>query len=965
PSIQLNTACSTSLAALDLANRALLSSECHMALAGGVSITTGPKAGYMYKEHMIFSPDGHCRAFDEQAQGTVKGEGAGIVVLKMLEDAIEDRDTIHAVIKGTAINNDGSRKVGFAAPSIEGEIEAINAALLMAEVEPHTIGYVEAHGTGTPLGDPIEIEALKVAYGTEIEKKCPIGSVKTNIGHLDQAAGIAGLIKTILALKHKQIPPSLHYKKPNPKIEIENTPFIVNHELTQWKRDKTPLRAGVSSFGMGGTNAHVILEEWPRETASAQTAENHENKRNRLIPLSAKTGTTLEKIAANMAQYLKRNPGANLADIAYTLQEGRKTLPHRGITVCSDTGEAIEALENQRPAAFTRNRTKDLKPPVVFMFPGLGAQYVNMGQGLYREYPRIREEMDRCFKILQNLGEPGFKEKLYPPAENHRETPDPMEQIDNAQIAVFILQYSLAKYLEKLGITPYAVIGYSFGEYTAAAIAGVFTLEEALKIVVTRGRLLKEQPGGIMMSVPLPAKELESMLTPGVTIAVDNGPSCIAAGPHPEMETFQQEMKEKKYLCMRIPTTHALHTEMMTPLLKEFETALADIKMKTPQYPYISNVTGTWAAVEAVVKPAYWVTHMRQTVRFADGIKTLIREKNLLLLEVGAGHDLRALVARYIEDQPDKHIINLVKAKEKKQTDTYNFLKNIGRMWLYGIEPQWTELYAGEERKRIPLPTYPFEKKKYWIEGDIAALQRIVAAPTHQLEKKPDKADWFYTPHWTRSTLKPVEKKEQTGPKNLLVFHENSPFTTRLIEQMKQDGYTVITVAIGKTFAAADGGENTYHIDPRQPEDYKRLFAELNRTHRNPAKIIHIWGLYDRDQEETADQWDENTQYRGYYSLLYMTQAIASRNFSGELQIDVVTDHMQEVTGNETINPQKATVLGPVKVIPQEYPYIRCRSIDVENPPPGTQREQQLIRQMSGEFEAEDKTNNIIAYRNY
>ncbi|MCP4149084.1 MAG: amino acid adenylation domain-containing protein, partial [bacterium] len=550
--VYVHTACSTSLVAIHAACKGLFSGECDIALAGGVSVTYPLKSGYIYQEGMIFSPDGRCRAFDVEAKGTVGGNGAGLVVLKPLKEAIEDRDTIYAVIKGTAINNDGNRKVGYTAPSIDGQAEVIGAVHNAAGVEPESIGYIEAHGTGTTLGDPIEIEALKTAFGTGKNGYCGIGSVKTNVGHLDTAAGVTGFIKTVLAIKNRLIPPSINYEKPNPKIDFKNSPFYVVTKTTPWKNDNGPLRAGVSSFGIGGTNAHVLLEEAPQiendgEIQNDSVRGGDLNRNYKLLMLSAETPDALERQTVNFADYIKKNPGIDLADAAYTLQVGRNDLKYRSIAVCENYEKAVDALSGESGEILTASCEKN-KIQAVFMFPGQGSQYVEMGRELYKEEPVFREEMDRCFVILEPLLGFDVKKLLYPAAGRKEggtsETgvktglapvQGTLTLTDTAvaQPVLFAVEYALAKLVIHWGIKPYAMIGHSIGEYAAACISGVFSPEDALKIVVARGKLMQQMPGGAMMGVQLPENELKKIVPPGISLAAVNGPhQAVVSGTY-------------------------------------------------------------------------------------------------------------------------------------------------------------------------------------------------------------------------------------------------------------------------------------------------------------------------------------------------------------------------------------------------------------------------------------------------
>ena len=710
PAVSLYTACSTSLIAIDQACRGLLTGHCDMALAGGITIFLPQKNGYFFQEGLIASPDGHCRTFDASALGTVSGDGAGIVVLKRLEDALAERNYIHAVIKGFATNNDGSTKIGYTAPSIEGQANVIRAAQHMGEIDPESIGYIEAHGTGTVIGDPIEIEALKLAFNSPKKSFCAIGSVKTNFGHLDCAAGAAGFIKTVLALKYKLIPPNLHFKTSNPKIDFENSPFYVNKTLTKWTNRGYPLRAGVSAFGVGGTNAHIILEEAPEpfKTSTEKPAK--------MIILSTKTQTSLENHTRNMAEFFKKNKDCPLADAAYTLQLGRGEYQFRRMFVCHNSEEAASVLDNLDSRKIQTHCPAKLNRPIIFMFPGFGSQYINMGLQLYRTESVFRREMERCFAILNSLADVDVKPILYP---GEAGDTDAKKLSEISQVVIFSFEYSLAQLLLNWGIKPQAMIGYSLGEYVAANLSGVFSLEDALKLIVTRERLIKKLPPGGMLSVPLTKEKLKPFLDDNASLAIDNGASCIVSGLREKIDAFEQQMKNEGYLCMHIQTPYAGHSHQMNSILPEYEKEVAKITLNKPQIPYISNVTGDWITGVQAISPAYWAAHLEQTVQFAAGINKLLKLPGAIFVEIGPGRDLSTSIARYNENACSSYtVINLVRPQGKDMPDDFYLLNNIGKLWLYGIKIDWAALYTGEKRQRIPLPTYPFDRQRYWIEGN-------------------------------------------------------------------------------------------------------------------------------------------------------------------------------------------------------------------------------------------------------
>ncbi|MCP5049499.1 MAG: type I polyketide synthase, partial [bacterium] len=706
PAVMVQTACSTALVAIHMATQALLNGECDMALAGGVSILDSPAPGYVFSEGSILSNDGHCRSFDAKAKGTVTGSGAGVMVLKSMEEALKDRDHIYAVIKATAINNDGVRKVGYTAPSPEGQSEVINVVHQMAEVEPESIGYVETHGSATFLGDSIEIEALKLAFNTERKGFCSLGAVKTNFGHLNTAAGAAGFIKTVLAIFHRQLPPTLHYETPNPRLDLENSPFYVNTRLKKWEHNGSPLRAGVSSFGIGGTNAHLLLEEAPELDYQPETSQP---RLYQLLLLSAKTGPALERVTQRLADHLKSNPAIHLPDVAYTLQTGRGHFTHRRMLVSPDTEEAVRLLSSPDSRKVRSAFSTVENPPVIFMFSGLGSEYVNMGADLYQWEPAFAEEMDRCFGILSEAAGVDFKKAIYPGGDGGAELEIPDEAV---QPLMFSFQYALARMLMKWGIKPRAMTGYSFGEYIAACIAGVFSLEDALKLVIARARLVRKAPEGMMLSVPVTKEEVIPLLKGNkkLSLAIDNGPSCIVAGVTEAVEAFETQMKEKRMMSMRLSNRHALHSMMMEPVLKEFEEMVRQFDLKKPQIPYVSNVSGHWIAANDAVSPAYWARHLGETVYFADGIRQLLGEKNAIFIEIGPGRDLTALMSRYVTEDSGQKVLNLIRPRDRDISDVYYLLNKIGHLWLYRGTIDWNRFHAHREHARVPLPTYPFER---------------------------------------------------------------------------------------------------------------------------------------------------------------------------------------------------------------------------------------------------------------
>ncbi|HVR98950.1 MAG TPA: amino acid adenylation domain-containing protein, partial [Thermoanaerobaculia bacterium] len=644
PSFTVQTACSTSLVAVHLACRALLDGECDMALAGGVSLNTNGGVGYSYEEGGILSPDGHCRTFDAAARGTVPGEGVGVVLLKRLADALADGDAVDAVIKGSAINNDGSQKVGYTAPGVDGQAEVLRAALAASGVDPRTVTYVEAHGTATPLGDPIEVAALTQAFG-DVERgegrsqRCALGSIKTNIGHLDCAAGVAGLIKTVLALRHGVIPPSLHFERPNPQIDFAAGPFYVNTAATPWEVKDGPRRAGVSSFGIGGTNAHAVLEEAPAVEALASSPDAWH-----LLVLSARGDEALERATVDLAAHLERHPDLDPADVAYTLQVGRRAFDHRRAVLCRGLDDARAALAARDPRRVLTGRRSG--GPVAFLFPGQGAQKTGMGRDLYRAWPSFRAEVDRAAEVLcPHLGL-DLRDLLFPPPERRDEAEALLVETRYTQPALFVVEHALARLWMSWGLKPWAFLGHSAGEYVAACLAGVFSLEDALELVALRGQLIQALPPGAMLSVPVSAAEALPFLTPELSLAAVNAiDRSVVSGPAPAIEDLRRRLSERGFEGRPLATSHAFHSPMMDPAIDVLARTVARIHPQPPRIPYLSNVTGTWIRPEEATDPAYWGRHLRETVRFADGLRELLPRTGVLL-EVGPGETLARLARR-------------------------------------------------------------------------------------------------------------------------------------------------------------------------------------------------------------------------------------------------------------------------------------------------------------------------------
>lgn len=716
PSLTIQTACSTSLVAIFHACQSLLNRQSDMALAGGACVLVPQKSGHWFHEGHFATPDGRTRTYDAKAEGTLFSNGVGLVVLKRVEDAVADGDHIWGVIKGIAINNDGANKVGYMAPSVDGQAEVISTAQRRADIDPRTISYVEGHGTATPLGDPIEVAGLTKAFrrATEDRQFCALGSVKSNIGHLDAAAGAAGMIKVALALEHGLIPPSLNFETPNPQMEIEKTPFRVVTELTPWETGTTPRRAAVSSFGVGGTNAHAVLEQAPAVEPSPSRRDEQ------ALVLSAKTKSALETATDTLAGYLRKNEDVSLADIAFTLQVGRRAMKHRRLVVASSAADAATALESRDSKRVTTRPHDDTASGVAFMFPGQGAQYPDMGRELYDNEPVFREHVDTCAEILRPHLDLDIRDVLYPRGEAAEQAAERLRQTVLTQPALFVVEYALAKLWMEWGVEPVKMVGHSVGELVAACLAGVFDLPDALSILATRGRLIWNLPGGDMLAVTLPENELRPLLPGDIAVAAVNAPSnCVVSGPTASVAAFREELEHKSVACRELHTSHAFHSAMMDPVVEEFTEELRSITMRPPRLPFLSSVTGDWITDAEATDPAYWGRHMREAVRFNDCRQRLAEEPELALIEVGPGNTLSSLAKLGGQAAKGQIILSSLGHPLGEHHDLRNMLTAFGRLWQGGVAIDWRKLHLSDERRRVPLPGYPFERKLYWIDPPV------------------------------------------------------------------------------------------------------------------------------------------------------------------------------------------------------------------------------------------------------
>ncbi len=926
PSVPVNTACSTSLVAVHLACQSLMNGECEMALAGGVSLSS--QTGYLFEENGILSPDGLCRAFDENARGTVPGSGAALVLLKLLDQAVTDGDHIHAVIKGSAINNDGNLKVGYTAPSVEGQRRVIEQALVNAHIAPQQISYIETHGTGTPLGDPIEIEALRQVFDNAEEsaatgeKFCALGSVKTNIGHCDSAAGIAGLIKAVLCLEHRILVPSLNFKKPNPQLDLDRSQFYVNTETMAWKQ--TPRLAGVSSFGIGGTNAHVILAEAPSSEAVGRSRPWQ------VLTLSARSESALERRRADMANALRERPDFHLSDIAFTLNTGRRGFGFRQSFLCANTEDAIAALTipKEKPV-----RVVAQERPVIFLFPGQGKAYTDLGSDLYRDEPRFREEVDYCCSRLVPLIGADLRDLMFARQGG----------LDGSiyrplfwQTALFTVEYAMAQLWMSWGIRPAAMIGHSLGEYVAATLAGVIELDDALLLVAERARRTEDLEEGAMLAVPAREEEIYPYIKDEISLAAVNGPElCILAGPTSDIESLYQQIAFLNPI--RLDASHAFHSRLVEPLMEPLSTIASRMRLNRPRIPYLSNVTGTWMSDEDAMDPGYWARHVRSTVRFNDSLSEALKKPNCVLLEVGPGKVLSELARRnYPETTTFASISNEQCGRALAQT--------VGSLWCEGIGIDWQKYYETENRRRVPLPTYPFERQRYWV---TTGERSEVAESGGPLAVKDPPGKWLYATNWKRTNPLPrLEFGTNSYKGTWLVFSEKDGVGAELASRFRQSGQTVHEARRGKAFE--QNGAESFTLDAGNAEDYQRLLQSLREGF--PQRIIYAWDFRHDAETSTA---------AGFDSLIYLAQAVASSEKTLSVRLALISSGLHRVLDEELGSDHEAANLGIVHVLPKEAPAIKCQNIDLDEKQMGCGK---VAEQVLAEF-ASETADAIVAYR--
>ncbi|MFN3685732.1 type I polyketide synthase [Salinarimonas sp.] len=943
PSLSVQTACSTSLVATHQACAALRAGECDLALAGGVTIELPHGRGYLHREGEVLSPDGHCRAFDARAAGTVFGSGVAIVALRRLADALADGDQVYAVIRASAVNNDGAAKAGYLAPSVEGQAANVRAALAAAGLPPEAIGYVECHGTGTFLGDPIEIAALAAAFSSDEGRRaepCRIGSVKTGIGHLDTAAGAASLIKAALSLHHRTIPASLDFETPNPALDLGER-FRVAARTQTWESPHAPRRAGVNALGVGGTNAFAILEESPPRPASDPSDWPFQ-----LLVVSGRTRVALDANAAALAGHLRAHPESPLADIAYTLKEGRRAFEKRRVLVAESHEEAARLLESGDPRrVFTHERVGE-DPPVVFLFPGGGAQYPGMAQGLYATEPVFKDEVDRGLAALERLGAAGARELLFPAPEDVPAAAERLRRPSLQLPLILIVEVALARLWMSWGLRPSALIGHSMGENAAACVAGVMSFEDCIRLVHARGRLFDTVAAGGMLAVPLPADALARVLdgplaAEGLDIASVNAPqACVASGPRAGLDRLAAHLAREGVECRRVPIDIAAHSRMLAPILDAFRAVAADIPLAAPAIPIVSNRTGALLTAEEATDPDYWVAHLAGTVRFADGIAALEaglasqREGGAspVYLEVGPGRTLESLVRA--NGVPGNRTLASLRHPDEPIADDVHFLGTIGRLWATGVGVDWGQIWGDARRHRVPLPTYRFADERHFLERRAPAIEAAPGSP----RRKASLDAFGYRPVWRprlpAGAIDLTRDLAAMPSASFLFFLDEEGIGGRVAERLARAGHRIVTVEAGDGFRRI--GPDAFTLAPEQGRaGYDALLAALAQTPEGvPGRIAHFWLAPRAPRVRAGSSPFHRHQEQGFYALLHLAQAWLDEPSAPAPHVLVVTSGAVGLDGERPDHPEKATVIGPVRVIPREMPGASVALLDIVPPPP-------------------------------
>lgn len=917
PSINVQTACSSSLVAIVLACQQLTAYECDMAIAGGVSIITPQDRPYLYQKDNIYSPDGHCRPFDAAAEGTVFSNGLGVVILKRLSAAIRDRDSIISVIKGYAINNDGNQKMNYAAPSMQGQLDCILSAQKMAQIEADSIQYVEAHGTGTLIGDPIEVEALTKAFrhSTPKEQFCAIGSVKANIGHTHVAAGVAGLIKASLSLKHQKIPPVLHFKTPNPNIDFKHSPFYINTRSLHWRKGVFPRRAAVSAFGIGGTNAHIILEEAP-------PIPSHPAKRDTYpLLLSAKSKKALLDYHDQLINFLEKqqsdtNTPEIFANLAYTLQIGRNHYPYRSGIVCKNITEALEKLKEKRNTLQKKTIRKiTQQQKIVFLFPGQGSQYVNMSRKLYNTEPIFKHWLDRCLAIASKYMQCELHTILFPKKNDITRAETKIFQTQYAHPILFSVEYALAKLLQHWGIIPTAMLGHSLGEYVAACLSGTFSLEDSINIICARGNAVTLCDEGKMLFAPLSQEEAKPFCQQDISIAVKiSSNTCVLSGPTSAILAAEKNITsaypERSSAIKRLEISHPFHSTLLKKAKKPFLKTLNSIEKKSPKIPYLSNLTGDWITHETIFTDEYWISHLLKTAELSKSLAHLVDDlENTLFIQVGPGTSLLTALKMHTDHAPQ----SIALLKNNNNEDENNTITTaLKTLWCYGCNIDWKRFYENENRNRIAVPTYPFQKEYFWV-NQLSQNEHHTLRPNHSKLG-------FYTPTWTCDSrnidsASPLSSNKQIQVR-WVIFANDSKVCNETCSILSNNNEEI--VKIFQEEDKASSGPLDYIINPRRKSEYQQIFKKIFSQKMTQCIILHFWGV-DTALKSCQETLPNNkTYYKGLYSGIFIFQTLNQLASDIQLSWAMITTGVHSVLGNEPTHPLKSTVLSLPRVLPLE-----------------------------------------------
>jgi len=917
PSMTLQCGCSSSLVAVHFARIALLTHQCDIALVGGVSVAVPHRAGYLYTNSGVVSPDGKCRPFDAQSAGTIFTNGIGVVALKRFTDAQEDGNPIYALIKGSAVNNDASQKIGFSSPSIKGQSEVIYRAMEVAGTPPETIQYIEAHGTGTELGDPVEVEGLTRAFRakTPLRQFCSLGSVKGNLGHTDVAAGMAGLIKTCLMLKNKEMVPSIHFEQPNPRIDFSQTPFRVITERRSWPESKgIPRRAGVSSFGVGGTNAHVILEESPA------AASRPGSKLWNLFPLSAHTENALCESVARLLRYLHDNPQAPLASISQTLIAGRRPMAFRQFYTARTQQELMDSLRQPVRPVGASEPARNL----VFIFPGQGAQHANMARGLYAADKRFQQVFDECCEHLKpGLGR-DLRTIILSQEPDVRNAETELEQTLYTQTSLFVVEYALALALMERGLRPSALLGHSVGEYVAAALSGILNFRDALDLVQQRGRLQQSAVPGAMLSVPLSPELVHRFLCPDVNIAAWNAESLtVLSGKAGAIAEIEAHLKQQGIHSTRLRTSHAFHSLMMDPILEDFRCEVKRVRFDQPGIPIISNLTGEPLTAEEAKNPEYWVRHLRETVRFFPAVQYLVKHFDPIFLEVGPGRALSSILKEIAGGAP---VFSMLPHRRQPDDDAGYALNTLGQLWALGQPVDWKTYWKDEKPRRVSLPAYPFEKQHFWIDANHAP-QSHELRPGSLMRSAPE--NWLHVPTWKRA-LPPKQAKADCS--SWLIFSDGEA-GSELSQHLRNSGHQVTEIS------PTNDGEGT---------GYRHIFENLLRQNAFPVSLVYLLPL--KASQAAAEQ-----RFMTLVEIMLAAESVSPKTIR---HLYVGATHVFQLMRQDNSDPYRSTVIAAARGISQEFPHVRYKVIEVE--PDTSQAE--VVRQLAGELNS-TPDQDLVAYR--